>query len=453
MRNWVAALGGTLGILSWALPWLNFRPNRLLSGQAESLRNLPNMWGYAALVFWVLTLLLAFAPLKMSERAVPLRGWLLGALVALAVVSSGFYLQVSSTALTASAGALSRASLSGGAWLSLLALDGAGFGVGQEARFAALLGPLAFLGLFAVGAFSSLGPAVELRGVADSFGPELVRHLALSFTALLISALIGIPLGIAAARSPALAGPVLGGAGFLQTVPSLSLFGLLLPPLAALGRGTTLGTLLLWLLGSSVLSFVFSRIPFKDRIGGNIKLIGSSVFGALAVSTGLLIAGMLLYNAFTGNLEALGNFKFSSLLSDIGVRGIGAAPALIALTLYALLPIVVNTYVGLRNVPEGVRDAARGMGMNPTQSLLRAELPLSLPFLFEGVRSSLVLTLGIATIAALIGAGGLGFFVQRGVEGAIPDLVLLGAAPVVILALLGDALVKGLARVFVPKGL
>ena len=453
MRNWVAALGGALGAISWALPWLNFRPNRLLSGQAESLWNLPSVWGYAALVFWVLTLILALMPLKMSQRAIPLRGWLLGALVALATVSSGFYLQVSSASLTAGAGEFSRASLSGGAWLSLLALYVAGFGVGQEARFAALLGPLALLGLLSVGAFSSLGPAVELRGVSDSFGPELVRHLALSFTALLISAFVGVPLGIAAARSPALAGPVLGGAGFLQTVPSLSLFGLLLPPLAALGRGTTLGTLLLWLLGSSAVAFLISRIPLGGRIGGNLKLAVSSLFGALAVSIGLLIAGMLLYNVFTGNLEALGNFRFSNLLSDIGVRGIGAAPALIALTLYALLPIVVNTYVGLRNVPEGVRDAAKGMGMNPTQSLFRAELPLSLPFLFEGIRSSLVLTLGIATIAALIGAGGLGFFVQRGVEGSIPDLVLLGAAPVVILALLGDALVKGLARVFVPKGI
>ena len=453
MRNWVAALGGAMGAVSWLLPWLNFRPNRLLSGQAQSLWNGPNVWGYAALIFWLLTLVLAFLKLKSSERAVPLRGWMLGALVALATISSGFYLQVSSETLTGAAGELSRASLSGGAWLSLLALYVAGFGVGQEARFAAWLGPLGLLGLFFVGAFSSLGPAVELRGVADSFGPELVRHLALSFTALLLSALVGIPLGIAAARSPALAGPVLGGAGFLQTVPSLSLFGLLLPPLAALGRGTTLGTLLLWLLGSSAIAFFISRIPLGGRVAGTVKLILSSIFGALSVSTGLLIVGMLLYNVFTGNLEALGNFQPSSVLADIGVRGIGAAPALIALTLYALLPIVVNTYVGLRNVPEGVRDAARGMGMNPTQSLFRAELPLSLPFLFEGLRSSLVLTLGIATIAALIGAGGLGFFVQRGVEGSIPDLVLLGAAPVVILALLGDALVKGLARVFVPKGL
>ncbi|MFC6592036.1 ABC transporter permease subunit [Deinococcus lacus] len=96
-------------------------------------------------------------------------------------------------------------------------------------------------------------------------------------------------------------------------------------------------------------------------------------------------------------------------LSAWGIRGIGAAPALLALTLYALLPIIINTSVGLRSVPPALLDAAQGLGMTGRQVFWQAEWPLALPFIVEGVRSALVLTFGIATVAPLIGAGGLGF--------------------------------------------
>jgi osmoprotectant transport system permease protein len=106
-------------------------------------------------------------------------------------------------------------------------------------------------------------------------------------------------------------------------------------------------------------------------------------------------------------------------------------------TLYALLPLVLNTYTGLRGVPEDARDAGRGMGMSPEQLL-----PLALPLILEGIRGAASLTIGITTVAALIGAGGLGFFILRGVEGGAPDMVLLGAVPIILLALLVDSALR-----------
>ena len=100
--------------------------------------------------------------------------------------------------------------------------------------------------------------------------------------------------------------------------------------------------------------------------------------------------------------------NFTAPLSTLGVRGIGTAPALIALTLYALLPIVRNCYTGIKEVPRSAIDAGRGMGMSPAQILRRVELPLALPLIIGGLRASAVLTIGIATVAFLIGAGGLG---------------------------------------------
>ena len=177
-------------------------------------------------------------------------------------------------------------------------------------------------------------------------------------------------------------------------------------------------------------------------------------FVTLAGVLALTVLGVMLFSVLTGNSEAvLAWTRLEVTLDQTGIRGIGAAPALFALTLYALLPIVVNTFVGLRNVPDGVIDAARGMGMNASQVFWRAQVPIALPFLFEGLRGALVLAFGIATVAALIGGGGLGFFILRGVEGNVPDLVLLGALPVTVIALLLDTLMRALSMALTPKGL
>jgi osmoprotectant transport system permease protein len=137
-------------------------------------------------------------------------------------------------------------------------------------------------------------------------------------------------------------------------------------------------------------------------------------------------------------------------LTDIGIRGIGTAPAVLALFLYSLLPVVANTMVGLGRVPLATVDAARGMGLTSWQVLTDVELILAFPVILTGIRIVLVQNIGLATVAALIGAGGLGVFVFQGINQTAIDLVLLGALPIVALgfscAVLLDALVEAIQR-------
>jgi osmoprotectant transport system permease protein len=133
----------------------------------------------------------------------------------------------------------------------------------------------------------------------------------------------------------------------------------------------------------------------------------------------------------------------------IGIRGIGVAPAFVALFLYSLLPMVANTVVGLAGVPAAANDAARGMGMTDRQRLLGVEFPLAFPVILTGIRIVLVQNIGLATVAALIGGGGFGVFVFQGIGQTAMDLVLLGAAPTVVLAFAAaivlDALVEAVS--------
>jgi len=118
----------------------------------------------------------------------------------------------------------------------------------------------------------------------------------------------------------------------------------------------------------------------------------------------------------------------------IGIHGVGAAPAFLALFLYSLLPVTANTVVGLAGVPGEANEAARGVGMTDRQQLFQVEFPLALPVILTGIRIVLVQNIGMATIAALIGGGGLGVFVFQGIGQTATDLVLLGAVPTVALA-------------------
>ncbi|WP_210494176.1 ABC transporter permease [Microvirga antarctica] len=124
----------------------------------------------------------------------------------------------------------------------------------------------------------------------------------------------------------------------------------------------------------------------------------------------------------------------SPLAHALGIRGIGAAPALVALFLYSLLPVVANTVVGLDQVAAPVVDAARGMGLSRRQQLFQVKLPLAFPIILTGIRIVLVQNLGLATVAALIGGGGLGTFIFQGIGQTAMDLVLLGAIPIVAMA-------------------
>src|ERR671910_2146634 len=176
------------------------------------------------------------------------------------------------------------------------------------------------------------------------------QHVVLVLIATAVAVAVGVRLGIARAPSPRLARPALAASNIAQTIPSLALFGLLIP----------------------------------------VPLIG----------------------------------------------GVGARSAVVALVLYALLPILRNTYTGLLQVDRAVLEAATGMGMTAGQRLRMVELPLALPVILAGVRVATVVSVGTATIAAAIGAGGLGTYVFRGLATVDTRLILAGAVPAALLALL-----------------
>ncbi len=133
------------------------------------------------------------------------------------------------------------------------------------------------------------------------------------------------------------------------------------------------------------------------------------------------------------------------VLGQMGISGVGLAPAVLALLLYALLPIARSTLAGLEQVPVAATTSARAMGMAPWQVLWQVELPLALPVLLVGLRTAVVQTTGLAAVTALVGAGGLGSIMFDGLFSAANELVMLGVLPIVLLAVLADALFKALA--------
>jgi osmoprotectant transport system permease protein len=133
--------------------------------------------------------------------------------------------------------------------------------------------------------------------------------------------------------------------------------------------------------------------------------------------------------------------------------GIGPVPAIVALTVYGLLPILRNTYTGIIGVTPAVVEAGIGMGMTSMQVLRMIELPMALPVIMAGIRTATVLLVGVATLAALIGAGGLGDLIFRGISMANSELILAGALPAALLALIFDYGLKRIEILVRPKGL
>ncbi len=170
--------------------------------------------------------------------------------------------------------------------------------------------------------------------------------------------------------------------------------------------------------------------------------------GAYLVRQRFLSAPVL---AVVGTIQTVPSLALLGLL--IPLMGIGDKPALVALFLYALLPIVRNTYAGLSGIDPAMVDAARGMGMRPRQVLFLIALPQALPVVMGGIRTSTVINVGVATLAALVGAGGLGKFIFRGIAMVDMPTVLLGAVPAALLALALDGLLALLEHKLVPVGL
>jgi osmoprotectant transport system permease protein len=150
-------------------------------------------------------------------------------------------------------------------------------------------------------------------------------------------------------------------------------------------------------------------------------------------------------------LAALAN-RFP-LLHQWGISGIGRAPALIALSFYAMLPIARNTHTALDQIPQALREAGSGMGMTRMQLLARVEVPLALPVILAGVRTSAVQAVGNTVVTALIGAGGLGIFIFQGLGQFASDMILLGTLPVIAMAVVVDAAMAALVRLLTPRAL
>ncbi len=355
----VAATPAALG-----LAFVSIAPNRLLSGVGVHLPML-EVGGRPAL--WLPLLVLVWAAFAPSAR------WVHGtvALAAAAALSGLLWVAGSAAALaTGGDASLVRVSLGAGFWsLALLAWLAACdavqrlglLAVGRTLTLGAVLLPS--LLLLVTGELDALSLMKEYANRRDVFDDAGLRHAQIVLATLLPALVIGVPLGVAAARSKAFAGPLFAVLNIVQTVPSIALFALLMAPL-----------------------------------------------GALAAA-----------------------------LPTLGLQGIGLAPAVVALTLYALLPIVHGTATGLAQVPASAVDAATGMGMTRQQLFWRVQVPLAMPVLLSGLRFTTVQVIGLAVVAALIGAGGFGALVFQGLTSSALDLVLLGVLPVVAMAMVADA--------------
>jgi osmoprotectant transport system permease protein len=202
------------------------------------------------------------------------------------------------------------------------------------------------------------------------------------------------------------------------------------------------------------------RELFAGAVVRHVELVAGSVGPAIAIGFPLGVAAVRRQHlqgplfAVLNMLQTIPSIALFGLLivplAALGVGGIGVAPALVALVLYALLPVVRNTVAGLAGVDPAVIEAARGMGLRSGQIFRQVELPLALPVFLAGLRIVLVQAIGLAVVAALIGAGGLGSFVFEGLGQYAVDLVLLGALPAILLALAADFVLQTFSAILRP---
>jgi len=196
---------------------------------------------------------------------------------------------------------------------------------------------------------------------------------------------------------------------------------------------------------------------FLNLLGQHIQLVAVAVLlGVLiAVPLGILasriavLAGPMTWIAGVGQTVP----SLAILGLALPIMGIGYVPSVFALTIRALMPIFINTYVGINSADRNVIDAARGMGANSTQRLLFAELPLASPVIFTGIRTAAVQTVGLATLAAFIGGGGLGDLILQGLALVDVPILLAGAVPVAVLAIGADIVLSRVFRLAIPIGL
>jgi osmoprotectant transport system permease protein len=191
--------------------------------------------------------------------------------------------------------------------------------------------------------------------------------------------------------------------------------------------------------------FVKHRMEVATLFGEHLWLVGMSMFFAVLIGMpmGILLSRRPRWRALvlggTSVIQTVPSLALLGLLLPIPWLGVRADRlTIVALTLYALLPIVRNTYTGIVGVDAPAREAAIGMGLSATQLLWKVELPLGLPVILAGVRVATALTIGVATVAAAIGAGGLGEFIFRGLAMVDNTVILAGALPAALMALVAD---------------
>lgn len=199
-----------------------------------------------------------------------------------------------------------------------------------------------------------------------------------------------------------------------------------------------------------------------DRTLEHLSVVGVAV--SLAIATGVPIGIAITQNRkvadtvlyFAGMIMTVPSIALFGImipiLSLIG-QGIGWLPAVVAVFLYSQLPIIRNTYTAIDNVDPALREAARGMGMRPFQRLRDVEIPIAVPVILAGVRTAVVINIGITAIAAYIGAGGLGTFISRGISQSDPRQLITGAIAVSILAVIADYGLLWVQRRLTPRGL
>lgn len=197
---------------------------------------------------------------------------------------------------------------------------------------------------------------------------------------------------------------------------------------------------------------------FWNALGRHLELVAVPMLFAIiiAVPLGILVTRVRwLYTPIMGFANVMQTVPALAMLAFLIVlgAGIGKKPSMIALFLYALLPILRNTYAGINGVDSFIKKAARGMGMTDMQVLIRVELPLAFRVIWAGIRTTAVIVVGSAPLAALVGGGGLGEFITQGMAMIRNELILLGAVPAAALALLADWLMGLLENWVTPRGL
>lgn len=196
---------------------------------------------------------------------------------------------------------------------------------------------------------------------------------------------------------------------------------------------------------------------FREQLFDHVRLVGFSVLIAIliAIPLGILITRIAWLERPTTWLANIGQTipSLAILALTLPLLGIGFRPALFALTIKAVLPIFLNTIVGIRSVDRAIVDAARGMGSNDRQLLWFVELPLASPVMFAGIQTATVQNISLATLAAYIGGGGFGDWILQGLTMVSPPILLAGAVPVAVLAMSTEIALRGLRRFIVPAGL